>query len=68
MAYWYVCYAIGTRKVMEPSADERHAIDAACGLLRRGRNVLEVGSMLDDARTVSSAEIRRIWEDRSKRH
>jgi hypothetical protein len=68
MAYWYVCYAVGTRKVLEPSANESLAIDVACRLLDRGRNVLEVGSMLAATPTVDSAEIRRICEGRCKPH
>jgi hypothetical protein len=66
--YWYVCYAVGARKVMEPSANQSIAIDVACGLLDRGCNVLEVGSMLATTPTVDSAEIRRICEGRGKPH
>ena len=63
---WYVSYAESATKISMRIAENRGAaIQLACGMLRRGINVQEVGPMLEslDGNVISSEKLRRMYSD-----
>ena len=61
---WYVLYREAGANVMQPTEQRVGAVDGACRLLARGRDVREVGPMRELAERIDAGEIRRIWKTR----